>query len=171
MRKIIAVLLALAQLVFGVWLISRGGNADVDRNRHISEMRAYGTQYLFELSSFSYRADDDAQPISFHLKGTSSEPGYYPIETDDRGHSVLGARTDTVPDGPYLDTNREFLYDMDAAAAHAVFSGADKSLYLPALFSKSKFSVNGESKYVYAAASVLDGELVFTAIVIGGTYY
>lgn len=170
MRKIFALLLALAHLAFGVWLISHGVSEDTFYNRHLEEMRNYGTPVLFELRSFTYQEENENVPIRFQLEGSES-PGYYPVLIDEKGHASLGERSETVPEGLYVDTQREFLYDVNAEAEHAFFSREEKRLYLSHLFSTSRFTIKGETKAVHAAAYVLDGEVLFTAVVIGGSYY
>ena len=54
MRKIFATVLALLQLVFGIFLIANGGMGDRAENDEIARIRQNGTEFLFSLSSFEY---------------------------------------------------------------------------------------------------------------------
>ena len=177
MRKIIAVVLALAQLAFGAVLISRGSALDRKAETHINEIRFNGQPVLFELTSFFYYADSE-QPLDFNIDYTDDAYGpgrYQAIVTDEYGHSKIGPSYDEPPEGPYLDTELEFIYHIDPDSVREAFSGADPDdhWYLPMLLGagKGKFVIAGESHRVYAVAYVYQGELVYTGIMIGNEIY
>ncbi len=180
MRKILAVALALAQLVFGAVLISRGTAMDRKAETHVNEIRFNGQPILFELSSFFY-FDGSEPPLEFNLERTADayesygSGRYEAIVTDEYGHSRLGPSYDKPPEGPYLDWNLELLYSFDADSVREAFAGEDPDnhWFIPSMIgaNKGKFVIGGESHRVYAVAYVYQGELVYTGIMIGNELY
>ena len=175
-RKIIAVVLAVAQLAFGIVLISRGKMLDQEEENHISEIIYCGNLYYFEVSTFFYYGEGD-QPIAFNLETEAVGDGrYVEITTDENGNSVLGPGTyDTPPaDRPYLDMEKDFYYRMDADNVRSVFGDkTENEFYMPYMIgtSKGKYSIGGKARRVQAAAFVYEGELVFTYLVLGEDLY
>ena len=174
-RKLCAVLLALAQIAFGAVLISRGSAMDKKEEERIQAVIDNGQQILFRLSSFYYYEDNE-QPLDFNLdRADNSDWGYryQRIVTDDNGRSVIGASCETPPDGPYLDTEQLYVYRLDAKSVRAAFVGQDPEdhWYFPALFGKGKYVIGGKSVYVYAVGYVYEGSLVFTGVMIDGVTY
>lgn len=175
-RKIIALVLAAAQLVFGIVLISRGKMLDREEENHISEIIYRGGIYYFEVSSFFYYAEGD-QPIAFNLETEAAGDGrYVEISTDENGNSHLGPGTYNKPpaDRPYLDTEKDDYYRMVAASVRSAFAdSAEDNWYIPYLIgaSKGRFSIGGRARHVLAVASVYEGELVFTNLMLGEDLY
>lgn len=175
-RNVLAAVLALAQLVFGIVLISRGSVLDQEEDARISRIISYGQYHLFELSSFFYYEENDT-PVSFNLKRDSAETDgrYAVLIVNDNGFTHIGDAFDTAPaadESLYIDNEKEFLYRMDADSVRSAFpENSEDKWYLPMLFGKGKFSINGEAHHVYAVAYVYEGEVVFVGIQIGQAVY
>ena len=175
-RNVLAVILALAQLVFGIVLISRGTVLDQTEEARISRIISYGQYHLFELSSFFYYEENDT-PVSFNLKRDSAESDgrYAALIVNDNGFTHIGDAFDTAPaadESLYIDNEKDFIYRMDADSVRSAFpENSEDKWYLPMLFGKGKFSINGEAHHVYAVAYVYEGEVVFVGIQIGQAVY
>lgn len=175
-RNVLAAVLALAQLVFGVVLISRGSVLDQEEDARISRIISYGQYHLFELSSFFYYEEKDP-PVFFHLQRDSNETDgrYAALIVNENGFTHIGDAFDTAPaadESLYIDNEKEFLYRMDADSVRSAFpENSEDKWYLPMLFGKGKFSINGEGRHVYAVAYVYEGEVVFVGIQIGQAVY
>ena len=174
LNKIIAAVLALAQLVFGAVLITRGTALDRKAEAHLKEIVANGTVCRFELDSFYYYPDS-VIPIDFSLK-QAEDPNwdrYITIQTDEAGLSTLGPSYEMPSEGLWLDRDIGYHYLMDDAALKEAFAGVDENdrWFMPTLFGRGKFNIGGNIVPVYAIASVYQGEIVFTGIQIGDTVY
>ena len=178
-RNVLAVILALAQLVFGIVLISRGTVLDQTEEARISRIISYGQYHLFQLSSFFYYEDNDT-PVSFNLKrdSTESDGRYAELIVNDNGFTHVGNAFDTAPAeedpyvGLYIDNTKDFIYRMDANSVRSAFpENSEDHWYLPMLFGKGKFNINGVGCHVYAVGYVYEGEVVFIGIQIGQAVY
>ena len=180
MRKVIAAVLALLQLGFGVFLIARGGEADRAREQRIDEILTNGTEFLFDLDSFSYNEDDFCEePISFNLYSDEWDYTYafYPLTANEKGVAVFGQSTDVSPEEPYFavwggDTYYRIdkmvikkLFGADAPDGHHYYS---RHWLQP---KKNRFEVNGEWVSVYAVGTVYQGDVVYTGVVVDGERY
>ena len=177
MRKICAATLVLAQLVFGAVLIGRGSTLDRRAEERIQNVIACGQECRFVLDSFFYYENGD-QPLDFNLEWSGSADGmyrYYSVVTDEKGHSRIGSSYKTPPEGPYLDSELEYVYRLDAGSVHAAFAeeNPDDHWHIPILLgpNEGKFSIGGSARRVYAVGYVYQGQLVFTGIQIGDTVY
>ena len=181
MRKVFAAVLALLQLGFGVFLIANGGKADRARDERIDEILANGTEFLFNLESFSYNADDlYEEPVRFELysENWDCEHAFYPLTANENGVAVFGRSTEVSPEEPYFAVwGGETYYRVDKKTLKSLF-GADASddgyhNYYRSLLQrdKNRFNVNGTWVSVYAVGTVYQGDVVYTGVVVGGERY
>jgi hypothetical protein len=180
MRKAIAAVLALLQLGFGIFLIARGGKADRAREERIDEILANGTEFLFNLESFSYNADDlYEEPITFNIysENWDYEYAFYPLTANENGVAVFGQSTDVSPEEPYFAVwGGDTYYRIDRKVLNTLF-GADAPDG-PHYYSrnwlqpkKNRFKVNGSWVSVYAVGTVYQGDVVYTGLVVDGERY
>ena len=181
MRKVIAAALALLQLSFGVFLIANGGKADRAREKRIDEILANGAEFLFDLESFSYNADDFyVESVTFELysENWDCEHAFYPLTANENGIAVFGQSTNVSPEEPYFAVwGGDTYYRIDKKVLKTLF-GADASddghhnYYRSWLqHDKNRFNVNGTWVSVYAVGTVYQGDVVYTGLVVGGERY
>ena len=176
MKKTIALILALAQLAFGIVLISRGSLLDQKEENHISQIIAYGEPCCFEVSSFFYYAENDV-PLAFNLENSVIGDGrYVEVTIYENGRAHLGPGSYDAPpeDTLYVDTQKDYYYRLDAASVRSAFpADAEDHWYTPYWIgaSKGKYRIGDETHRVLAVASVYEGELVFTNLMVGDTWY
>ena len=173
-RKLTAVLLALAQLAFGIFLTASGGKAEKERIKDVNEIIENGEEFLFDVYSFTYDPEE-AQPVSFSLYDFNWDYNYryYPLTADESGVAHFGESTVTPPqEGPYLNIYSEFYYRLNAAKMRELF-GREWNYFGRGLFSqnKNRFNVLGKWQPVYAVGRVYNGEIVFIGMKIGDTRY
>ncbi|MBQ9506076.1 MAG: hypothetical protein IJR51_02870 [Clostridia bacterium] len=181
MRKWLAIVLAALQFGFGCFLIANGGKADRAREKRIDEILANGAEFLFDLESFSYNADDlYEEPVRFELysENWDNEHAFYPLTANENGVAVFGRSTEVSPEEPYFAVwGGDTYYRIDKKVLKTLF-GADASdighhIYYRSWLQhdKNRFEVNGTWVSVYAVGTVYQGDVVYTGLVVGGERY
>ena len=185
MRKIITLLLVAAQLSFAVFLVLRGGQADMSRAKRIREIEENGRDYLFALGAFSYDNYDD--PVfDVTLKDVNGDffvydsyyfeddaPRYAEITTADNGVSFPGVpQTEKPESGEYIIADTlKFYYDPDYSSLDGLFRNEDKNYFTSIWSFSGKFAIGGKNRNVFATAKVYEGEVVITGLKIDGVFY
>lgn len=184
MRKVIAVILMIAQFAFAGYLVNRGTFLDAEKAKRIREIETFGTQYLFKLHSFSYSTDTDKPELYVNLLQEDENAydyyvwendytAYSAIKTAQNGVSVLSKPSPEIPENNdyiFADTG-SFMYDIDFKSIDRLLGNDSREYYNSFWTSAGKFYVNGKYRYVFAVAYVYEGELVITGLRADGQTY
>ena len=179
MRKTVALVLALAQIAFGGFLIANGGRAEKSKKEKIEAILENGTEFLFDVNSFSYdREAEFADPLSFDLRLGTADVSYYhfPVTGEANGVAVFGDSVET-PDTDlyYTPVYGETFCVISEETLQTLFAGQEEDCHRynrnwlqP---KKNRFNVNGKWVSVYAVGRLWRGDIVFTGIVVDGVRY
>ena len=179
MRKTVALVLALAQIAFGGFLIANGGKAEKSKKEKINEILENGTEYLFDLNSFSYNREERyADPVSFEIRLSASDVSfqYFPVTGETNGVAVFGDSVET-PDTDlyYAPVYGETYCVISEETLQTVFAGqeAEEHHYNRNWLQpkKNRFNLGGRWVSVYAVGRLWRGDIVFTGLVVDGVRY
>gem|GEM_PF-2345554 len=184
MRKIIAVILIIAQFSFAGFLVSRGSFLDGEERKQMDFLENNGERYLFRLHSFTYNKDGEKPVLSvtlldenieaYHYRYFDEDKSYSEIITAENGTSVLGAPLPEPPENaPYIKAGENtFLYDFNYDSLNVLFENETRE-HFTSYWSRqnSRFSIGGQFQNVFAVAYVYNGDIVFTGLSVGGTEY
>ena len=183
MRKAIALVLALAQLVFGGFLIANGGRIEKSLREQINAVLENGEEFLFALTDFAYdRNEEYGSPLWFRLACPDdyydAAYGYnwvYPVTADENGVAVFGGRVqDPATDIYYAPYNGEHI-EIGKKTFNTVFAGQKDDYayyaYDDRYPGRSLFKIGDEWKSVYLIGTVWKGDLVVTGLMVDGVRY